>query len=51
MINSFEDMLDNFFRPLFAATACPTNHPKLAKFLEELVGFDSVDVQCSFLSI
>ena len=28
MVDSFEDMLDNFFRPLFEASACPTDHPK-----------------------
>ena len=43
MVGSFQDMLDNFFRPLFEASASPTDHPKLARFLEEVVGFDSVD--------
>lgn len=39
----FEEMIANFFLPLFEATVNPEAHPKLTAFLAELVGFDSVD--------
>ena len=40
---SFQDMLDNIFIPLFEATLHPEEHPELAKAMEHIVGFDSVD--------
>mmetsp|Transcript_4308 Transcript_4308/g.6136 ORF Transcript_4308/g.6136 Transcript_4308/m.6136 type:complete len:441 (+) Transcript_4308:2-1324(+) len=43
LVKTFEEMLDNIFRPLFEATIDPAAHPKLAVFLEQLVAFDSVD--------
>lgn len=42
-INSFQDMLDNIFLPLFEVTVDPQSHPKLHVFLKTVVGFDSVD--------
>ncbi|EJW04834.1 AMP deaminase [Edhazardia aedis USNM 41457] len=42
-INSFGEMLENIFEPLFAVTMDPNSNPELAKFLTELVGFDTVD--------
>lgn len=43
LITSFQDMLDNIFEPLFEITMNPEKDPKLSCFLEQLVGFDSVD--------
>eukprot|EP01134_Creolimax_fragrantissima_P004378 CFRG4378T1 len=43
MLNNFEQMIDNIFRPLFDATANPLDHPKLSAFLLILGGFDAVD--------
>jgi len=42
-INCFQDMLDNIFIPMFEATADPTAHPEVAKFLDMVSGFDCVD--------
>ncbi|KAI0561664.1 AMP deaminase [Gracilaria domingensis] len=42
-LNSFQDMLDNIFTPIFEATVDPTSHPKVASLLQQIVGFDSVD--------
>lgn len=36
-------MLDNIFLPLFEATNNPKDHPNLHKFLQYVIGFDSVD--------
>jgi adenosine deaminase len=36
-------MLSNIFKPLFEATIDPSSHPFLHKFLQHVVGFDSVD--------
>ena len=33
----------DFFRPLFEVTKDPSSHPKLDIFLQQVVGFDSVD--------
>ncbi|TBU11938.1 AMP deaminase [Hamiltosporidium tvaerminnensis] len=43
LVNSFGDMLQNIFEPVFEITQFPERNPKLAKFLEKVVGFDSVD--------
>ena len=43
MIESFGDMLQNVFEPLFEVTINPSSHPKLHLFLQTVVGFDSVD--------
>lgn len=40
---SFQDMIDNLFRPILEATLEPEKHPKVAEFLTHVVGFDSVD--------
>ena len=42
-INSFNDMMQNFFEPLFEVTLNPASHPSLHLFLQMVVGFDSVD--------
>jgi AMP deaminase len=36
-------MLSNIFKPLFETTIDPSSHPFLHKFLQHVVGFDSVD--------
>ncbi|CAD7947050.1 unnamed protein product [Amoebophrya sp. A25] len=43
MVTTFQDLLSNVFEPLFAVTIDPSSNPKLAKFLENMSGFDSVD--------
>lgn len=43
LLTSFQDMLDNIFLPLFEATNNPNDHPNLHKFLQYVIGFDSVD--------
>jgi len=42
-LNNFEEMLENFFLPLFKASDDPEAYPDLTQFLERVVGFDSVD--------
>jgi AMP deaminase len=42
-VKSFQDVLDNFFEPLFAATLEPEKYPYLSRLLTEISGFDSVD--------
>jgi AMP deaminase len=42
-LQNFEQMLSNIFRPLFETTIDPSSHPFLHKFLQHVVGFDSVD--------
>lgn len=42
-VKSFQDILNNFFGPLFAATLEPEKHPELSRLLSEISGFDSVD--------
>lgn len=41
--NSFQQMLENLFIPLFEATLYPEEHPEVAELLNHIVGFDSVD--------
>eukprot|EP00753_Platysulcus_tardus_P012929 PLAT3575.16.p1 GENE.PLAT3575.16~~PLAT3575.16.p1 ORF type:complete len:859 (+),score=453.83 PLAT3575.16:153-2729(+) len=42
-VSCFQDMLDNIFLPLFAVSVDPDSDPALAKLLNQVVGFDSVD--------
>jgi adenosine deaminase len=42
-LESFQDMLNNIFEPLFAVTLDPSVDPMLSRFLEAVVGFDCVD--------
>eukprot|EP00727_Mastigamoeba_balamuthi_P014158 m51a1_g9365 AMP deaminase, putative (1295) ;mRNA; f:176563-182012 len=43
MVNCFQDLLDNIFKPLFEVTENPDAHPALHNFLKDVSGFDSVD--------
>ncbi|XP_057416255.1 probable AMP deaminase isoform X2 [Lotus japonicus] len=43
IVNSFQNILDNVFIPLFEATVDPNSHPQLHLFLMQVVGFDLVD--------
>eukprot|EP00033_Pygsuia_biforma_P004831 GCRY01005296.1.p1 GENE.GCRY01005296.1~~GCRY01005296.1.p1 ORF type:complete len:740 (-),score=199.59 GCRY01005296.1:314-2533(-) len=43
LLSNFEEFLNNIFSPLFAATQNPTEHPLIHLFLQQVVGFDSVD--------
>ncbi|KPU74815.1 uncharacterized protein Dana_GF19072, isoform B [Drosophila ananassae] len=43
MMKSFQEILNNIFLPLFQATARPSEHPDLHRFLQYVIGFDSVD--------
>merc|ERR1719228_853293 len=42
MINNFQEMIENIFRPLFEVTIDPSTHPELHLFLKLVVGFDCV---------
>ncbi|GAA99179.1 hypothetical protein E5Q_05871 [Mixia osmundae IAM 14324] len=42
-VTSFQEVLQNVFRPLFEVTQDPTTHPELHIFLQRVIGFDSVD--------
>ena len=42
-VQSFADQLENIFAPMFEATLHPEAHPEVARFLEHVSGFDSVD--------
>ena len=42
-IDSFQDMLDNLFLPLFKVSVDPSSNPMLHHFLRQVVGFDCVD--------
>eukprot|EP00168_Porphyra_purpurea_P013910 TRINITY_DN391_c0_g1_i5.p1 TRINITY_DN391_c0_g1~~TRINITY_DN391_c0_g1_i5.p1 ORF type:complete len:515 (-),score=110.26 TRINITY_DN391_c0_g1_i5:660-2204(-) len=42
-VESFQTLLDNIFTPLFEATLDPQAHAPIAHFLQQVVGFDSVD--------
>lgn len=42
-MSSFQEILDNIFLPLFEATNEPEKHPDLHRFLQYVIGFDSVD--------
>ena len=43
LINSFQDMLDAIFVPLFKVTLDPGSDPRLHYMLRTVVGFDCVD--------
>lgn len=43
IVNSFDEIVRNIFKPLFEVTQNPASHPKLHVFLNRVVGFDSVD--------
>ncbi|EPS43833.1 hypothetical protein H072_2158 [Dactylellina haptotyla CBS 200.50] len=43
LVQSFEEVIKNIFKPLFEVTKDPNSHPKLHVFLQRVVGFDSVD--------
>ncbi|KAF8537269.1 hypothetical protein BDD12DRAFT_847609 [Trichophaea hybrida] len=43
LINSFAQIIQNIFKPLFEVTMDPRTHPKLHIFLQRVIGFDSVD--------
>ncbi|CAK7332807.1 unnamed protein product [Dovyalis caffra] len=42
-VNSFQNILDNVFIPLFEVTINPSSHPQLHVFLMQVVGLDIVD--------
>eukprot|EP01125_Pyxidicula_operculata_P001830 TRINITY_DN1168_c0_g1_i2.p1 TRINITY_DN1168_c0_g1~~TRINITY_DN1168_c0_g1_i2.p1 ORF type:complete len:1179 (+),score=208.21 TRINITY_DN1168_c0_g1_i2:720-4256(+) len=42
-VKSFQEMLDNLFKPLFEATIDPASHPEIYQFLHQVSGFDCVD--------
>ncbi|XP_074332077.1 AMP deaminase-like isoform X2 [Apium graveolens] len=43
IVTSFQNILDNFFLPLFEVTVDPQSHPQLHVFLKQVVGLDLVD--------
>lgn len=43
LMNNFQEIIQNIFLPLLEVTARPTSHPELHKFLQYVIGFDSVD--------
>ncbi|VDO07589.1 unnamed protein product [Rodentolepis nana] len=43
VVGTFQEMIENVFRPLFEVTLDPTSHPELHAFLEHVSAFDSVD--------
>lgn len=43
LVNSFQDLLENLFLPLFEVTNDPKSHPELHAFLQHVAGLDSVD--------
>ncbi|EFA76108.1 AMP deaminase [Heterostelium album PN500] len=47
-ISTFQVFLSNIFQPLFEATRDPESHPKLHKFLQQVVGIDCVDDESKF---
>eukprot|EP01006_Ploeotia_vitrea_P042180 TRINITY_DN66612_c6_g1_i1.p1 TRINITY_DN66612_c6_g1~~TRINITY_DN66612_c6_g1_i1.p1 ORF type:complete len:367 (-),score=197.78 TRINITY_DN66612_c6_g1_i1:56-1156(-) len=42
-LENFEQMIRNIFEPLFKVTIDPSSDPPLHRFLQSVVGFDSVD--------
>lgn len=42
-VETFQDMIDNIFAPLFEVTKDPSSNPSLHTFLQTIVGFDCVD--------
>lgn len=43
LMDNFEQVIVNIFRPLFEVTKDPSSYPKLHVFLQRVIGFDSVD--------
>ncbi|KAK0083900.1 hypothetical protein PV325_007963 [Microctonus aethiopoides] len=43
LMANFQEILNNIFLPLFEVTNDPNTHPELHKFLQYVIGFDSVD--------
>ncbi|XP_058807964.1 AMP deaminase 2 isoform X1 [Phymastichus coffea] len=43
LMTNFQEILNNIFLPLFEVTNDPESHPELHKFLQYVIGFDSVD--------
>lgn len=43
LISNFQEILQNIFKPLFEVTNDNLSHPNLHKFLQYVIGFDSVD--------
>ncbi|KAF1941602.1 AMP deaminase [Clathrospora elynae] len=43
LMDNFQQVIVNLFKPLFEVTKDPTSHPKLHIFLQRVIGFDSVD--------
>ncbi|KAF3089862.1 AMP deaminase [Orbilia oligospora] len=43
LVQTFEEVVRNLFKPLFEVTKNPASHPKLHVFLQRVVGIDSVD--------
>lgn len=42
-METFEQIVQNIFQPLFEVTKDPQSHPKLHVFLQRVIGIDSVD--------
>jgi len=42
-VENFQQILTNLFQPLFEVTKDPSSHPSLHRFLQYVIGFDSVD--------
>ncbi|XP_018333886.1 AMP deaminase 2 isoform X2 [Agrilus planipennis] len=43
IVENFQQILENIFLPLLEVTMKPTSHPELHRFLQYVIGFDSVD--------
>lgn len=43
LMDNYEQVVVNVFKPLFEVTKDPSSHPKLHIFLQRVIGFDSVD--------
>lgn len=43
LVTCFQEILENLFKPLFEVTKDPNSHPALHRFLQYVIGFDSVD--------
>jgi len=43
LVTNFQQVLTNIFEPLFEVSNDPKTHPELHKFLQYVIGFDSVD--------
>ncbi|XP_033205598.1 AMP deaminase 2 isoform X2 [Bombus vosnesenskii] len=43
LLTNFQEIMNNIFLPLFEVTNDANSHPELHKFLQYVIGFDSVD--------